>query len=237
MARKGKLGNKASKDNVERPKRWRKYKEILLIVCEDENTEPEYFRRFRLQFPDETMFVREVGTGLDPLGIAERAIKEVEKLQNESGKEVDHIWLVFDVDDAAINVARQKRFAKAFEIALTNNFKVAWSNEAFELWLLLHVMNIAARPAIPRADIYNLLQQGIRSHHTYEYFNYVHGQEEVIDAIAIVGDENLAIQYAHALAVAHAERLPINANPCTHVYKLVIELRQWIAWYQSDPNV
>ncbi|HMZ32282.1 MAG TPA: RloB family protein, partial [Methanoregulaceae archaeon] len=53
-------------------------------------------------------------------------------------KEVDIVWVVFDKDSSDENETKIKRFEDAFTIAEKENFKVAYSNEVFELWLLLH---------------------------------------------------------------------------------------------------
>lgn len=59
---------------------------MFLIVCEDENTEPAYFRQFKNQIPAETIFSKEVGTGLDQQGVVLRAIEERNKLAAEAKK-------------------------------------------------------------------------------------------------------------------------------------------------------
>ncbi|HMC86551.1 MAG TPA: RloB family protein, partial [Chitinophagaceae bacterium] len=45
----------------------------------------------------------------------------------------DHYWIVFDKDDAA-----DEDFIQAIELAEKNNIRAAWSNQAFELWIILH---------------------------------------------------------------------------------------------------
>ncbi|MFM6402516.1 MAG: RloB family protein, partial [Planktothrix sp.] len=120
MARKGKLGKRATKETIERPKRLKPYEYFFLIVCEDGKTEPEYFKQFVDLFPDETLYVRPVGTGLSPLGVVERAISEKAKLEAESKREFgrdDAVWVVFDKDDADLNDTKKQSFERAFEIA------------------------------------------------------------------------------------------------------------------------
>lgn len=96
MAKKGKVKTFEDKEPEERPKRFRKYKYLFLIVCEDENTECKYFEQFKVQIPEETIYLKTVGTGRDPKGVVERAIVETENLVASTGKEVDVVWVVFD---------------------------------------------------------------------------------------------------------------------------------------------
>ena len=73
MARRGKINLRESRDIIERPVRSRKYAYYILIVCEDENTGPYYFDKFKTLFeaiwPKETVYVKPIGTGRNSLGL------------------------------------------------------------------------------------------------------------------------------------------------------------------------
>lgn len=101
MAKKGKATFNNKQGDLERPVRPRKYDHLFLIVCEDQTTEPAYFRQFKPQIPDDTLYLREVGTRLSPLGVVQRAVEERDKLSLEARKSVDTVWAVFDKDDNA----------------------------------------------------------------------------------------------------------------------------------------
>jgi hypothetical protein len=98
-------------------------KKKILIVCEGENTEPSYFRQFRLA----TATVHPVGEGYNTESLVERAI-----LLSRKDK-YDEVWCVFDKDDFS-----NQNFNASIENARKSNLKVAYSNQAFEYWLLLH---------------------------------------------------------------------------------------------------
>jgi hypothetical protein len=236
MARKGKLGQKQAKEAVERPVRFKKYEYLFLIVCEDQNTEPTYFEYFAMQLPEDTMYVRPVGAGLDPKGVAEKAVEEKRRLEIEANRSVDYVWIVFDIDDADMNEARYQRFREAFEIGQSERFKIAWTNEVFELWLLLHLTDVPHTPGLGRQEVYQRIHDQIRLHHPYEEYVYQHPDVTILEKIRGVGNEEKAIARAIVLSIAHQHREPINANPCTKVHLLVIELRKWIAYYSYDPN-
>ncbi|WRH66245.1 MAG: RloB family protein [Planktothrix sp. GU0601_MAG3] len=237
MARKGKLGKKATKETIERPKRLKPYEYFFLIVCEDEKTEPEYFQQFVDLFPERTLYVRPVGTGLSPLGVVNRAIIEKAKLEAESKKEFgrdDAVWVVFDKDDADLNDTTRRNFDEAFKIAKQNKFEIAYSNEAFELWFLLHLEEVPSHPPIPRSDIYTRLGELIRQNPNESNFLYDHGNIEIVEKINQFGNELNAIERAEILLQAQKGVAPIQANPSTKVHLLVQELREWIRYYTPD---
>ena len=228
MARKGKLGKKTTKERIERPKRLQRYKYFFLIVCEDEKTEPEYFQQFVNLFPDDTLYLRPVGTGLSPLGVVKKAVNEKAQLQKEYKKEYDAVWVVFDKDDADLNDTTRRNFDEAFKIANQNKFQIAYSNEAFELWFLLHLEEVPAHSPIPRSDIYIRLEELIRQNSNESNFIYEHGKREIIAKINQFGNESQAIERAEILLQAQNGVPPIQANPSTKVHLLVKELRKWI---------
>jgi hypothetical protein len=135
MARKGKL-KESPQDDQQRPVRIKRYEYLLLIVCEDQKTEKEYFESFRVHFPEKTVYLRTIGTGLDPRGVVERGMAERRQLSSEAEREVDTTWAVFDKDDADLVPAKRERFEEAFRIAGEQKINLAFSNEVFELWLL-----------------------------------------------------------------------------------------------------
>ncbi len=98
-------------------------KPTILIVCEGKNTEPSYFKQFRLS----TATIKTVGEGYNTISLVKRAL---EILENET---YDQVWCVFDKDDFTEN-----DFNNAIKLAEKSDLKVAYSNQAFEYWILLH---------------------------------------------------------------------------------------------------
>lgn len=109
--------------NLDRPVAELNEKPSILIVCEGENTEPSYFNQFRLS----SATIKSVGEGYNTTSLVRRAI------QLASDKQYDQVWCVFDKDDFAEN-----DFNTAIQIAESQSFKVAYSNQSFEYWLILH---------------------------------------------------------------------------------------------------
>lgn len=111
--------NKPSR--IERP--------TILIVCEGENTEPSYFRQFRLS----SATVKPVGEGYNTTSLIKRAIQLSEE------KSYDQVWCVFDADPNPDNPKQSQNFNSAIKLAVKNGFGIAYSNQAFEYWIILHL--------------------------------------------------------------------------------------------------
>lgn len=231
MAKRGTIGKKLLKDKDLRPIRWRKYPHLFLIVCEDQKTEPYYFQKFIKDFPNETVFLRAVGTGMSSLGVVEQSLIEKKKLEEESNKLVDEVWAVFDKDDADKSLGNAERFISAFAKAHEYKHNIAYSNEVFELWLLLHIADVSAQKPIPRLEIYNRLNTKIKQHSKYNNFEYQHGNTNIVEIINDIGNEAKATERAENLLKQHKETLPIDANPSTTMHVLVKRLRDLIRYY------
>ena len=108
--------------------------ERVLIVCEGEKTEPNYFRwlRNRLGLNSANVVIADRKGGLDPKSLVEYAIDEYNK-----EKDFDNVYCVFDKDkhttyDAALNQIASKHFKGGGKL------HAAQSVPCFEFWLLLH---------------------------------------------------------------------------------------------------
>ena len=114
--------------NIRRKVGVRPVRESFLIVCEGLNTEPEYFNSFRLT----SATVKAVGKGLGTRVLVKDAI-QIRSEEQKKGKIYEHCWVVFDKDDFP-----EQDFNAAIKEAEAAGFKVAWSNQAFEFWFILH---------------------------------------------------------------------------------------------------
>ncbi|MCU0447507.1 MAG: RloB family protein [Microscillaceae bacterium] len=108
-------------------------KETFLIICEGKNTEKEYFDGFRLT----SATIKAIGTGYNTLSLIEYTEKFVE-LEKKKGNDFDQVWCVFDHDPKPDNPLQSQNFNNAIQKAQSLGYKVAYSNQAFEFWYLLH---------------------------------------------------------------------------------------------------
>ncbi len=106
---------------------------MYLIYCEGKNTEPSYFKKFKLS----TVTIESFGEGKNTLTLVERA-KQLADEAEKQNREYDKIWCVFDADPKPDNPNQLKNFNAAIQKAQKYGFGVAYSNQAFEYWLLLH---------------------------------------------------------------------------------------------------
>ncbi|MEH1839614.1 MAG: RloB family protein [Nostoc sp.] len=182
----------------------REVKQRFLIVCEGAKTEPNYFMSFRV--PKNVVKIDVQGLGENPSKLVQSA-KELNKQE-----EYDQVWCVFDRNSWTI-----EDFNNAIKNAEAQGFQVAYSNEAFELWYVLHFEFL--NTGIPRSDYLKKLTS--LSGRTYQK-NSETIYDELFDkqAIAIKNAENLLKQYVpHTLA---------KDNPSTTVHLLVQELNKFI---------
>ncbi|MDR1129858.1 MAG: RloB family protein [Prevotellaceae bacterium] len=103
----------------------------ILIVCEGEKTEPNYFRKFP-ENPEVYDRIDIHGTGYNTVSLVNEAVR----LKNEALKKREpyiEVWCVFDKDDFST-----EHFIQAILLAGRNQIKCAYSIEAFELWYMLH---------------------------------------------------------------------------------------------------
>lgn len=106
----------------------RNVKQSFLIVCEGLRTEPDYFNAFRMT----AATVKAVGQAMNTTGLVNKAIG-LRDAEQQKKRTYDQCWVVFDKDDFPA-----KDFNQAIALAHKNGFRVAYSNQAFEYWFLLH---------------------------------------------------------------------------------------------------
>lgn len=180
----------------------REVKQRFLIVCEGEKTEPNYFRSFRV--PKNVIDVH--GVGENPSRLVQSAIE----LKNQD--EYDQIWCVFDRDDWSIS-----DFNNAIKSAKKEGFGVAYSNEAFELWYLLHFEFLST--GIPRSD-YILKLTSLLGH------KYKKNSETIYDEL--LEKQSTAIKNAENLVKEYIPHVPSRDNPSTAVHLLIKEINKFI---------
>ena len=103
----------------------------VLIVCEGEKTEPNYFLELCAHYRLSTANIEVTqGEGNDPVSVV-RTAKRLQKMESRQGERYDRVYCVFDRDEWT-------NYAEANELATKARFHTACSNPAFEYWLLLH---------------------------------------------------------------------------------------------------
>ncbi|MEE3718824.1 RloB family protein [Tumidithrix elongata RA019] len=186
----------------------------FLIVCEGEKTEKYYFEKFPVPTRPKVIVK---GIGYVTLSLVKETIELVknEDIKIGDGYE-DQVWCVFDRDFKKENFNAQN-YNSAIALAQKSEFHVAFSNDAFELWYILHFEYYESETH--REDYAKLLEK--RLGHKYEK-NSETMYEELLDK------QPKAIQHAKKLLERYDPDMTGNHNPSTTVYLLVKELNKFM---------
>lgn len=187
----------------------------FLIVCEGEKTEPNYFRAFPKKVGKIIYDIEFEGGGISTLKVVEKAIE----LRNNSKQKYDRVWAVFDRDSFKAN-----SFNSAIIKAKANGIECAWSNEAFELWYLLHFHNRVT--AMSRDEYKHAIEVAVneKAQNSKRQFKYQKNDSKMFTLLDKIGRQDLAIRWAKELNENMDGEKFANYNPNTQVYKLVEEL-------------
>lgn len=226
MARKVKIPNhiqkRSAKKQYKRKRNTKNKRKYFLIVCEGEKTEPNYFESLKDDLPKGVLTSCRIdieGTGRNTLSLVEESKKIQVRLENETSLSIDKIWVVFDRDSFGSD-----NFNEAISLCRTSSPEIgcAWSNEAFELWYLLHFHFY--NTTINREMYQKLIEGNLRSKIGKDY-QYQKNSKEMYSILKENGNLKLAIKYANKLETEFQGRFDFaNHNPCTRVHHLVAEL-------------
>ncbi len=149
----------------------------------------------------------------DPKNLIKKAIEYKNKNQPD---DEDQIWCVFDIDDFDKGKANQKNIEESIRLANDNEIGLAWSNECFELWVLLHFEFVNTE--IPRKQYDKKLVANFKKLD----FDYQKNIENIFDIIL----ESQTDAIRNAKKLYKKDRLDI--NPSTSLHFLVEELLKFL---------
>lgn len=191
-------------------------RKTILIYCGGKNTEPSYFKKFKLT---NVHIKRE---GLDPWTLAQLVInlKQIGKF--------DEYWVVFDKDDYL-----DQNFNSAIQLANQNHIRVAYSNQAFEYWLLLHFDDHNGG-SLNRSEYGKKLNKILAPFGVeYDYQGRKNVEPdlfelmEAVDPVTSKTRVNQAIIRAKRIYDNHDHRSPAKEESSTTVFMLVEELLKY----------
>jgi hypothetical protein len=221
----------------------------FFICCEDQASEYVYLRYFETPLIKINLIGGQKSKMANVINavmhcLDEKVMKYVDGVPTLAGTDIE-VWCVFDrdvEDNTANRVKSNTEFDLAISIALDRGLKVAWSNDAFELWVLLHFEDLdPANPACANrqhyydrlTDIFRTLPSpgpDLAKALAYNHFSYKDSLKREVNFRTIVRPELLhrthkAIERAQALARHHGTALPFHQRaPCTLIYELIGEL-------------
>lgn len=210
--------NRRKEMALKRPKPAKIEKPTILIVCEGKNTEPSYFRQFKLS----TAKVKPIGEGYNTISLVDQAIQFADK------EKYDQKWCVFDKDRFS-----NENFNNAIAKAKARGFKVAYSNQAFEYWIILHLDDHQGG-GMHRRDYDKKLNKLLKP---FGVSYNGHGSKTITEEIFGILDGfdktykkkrvKLAIERAKRNRKCHNMNNPASAESSTKVDELVEELRKY----------
>ncbi len=202
-------------ESSKRVVRQEEQRHYFLLVCEGEKTEPNYFNALVAHLPPESVKVEIEGEGTNTLSVVNKAIE----LRNKRAKDkllpdFDEVWAVFDRDSFPA-----AHFNEAMLLGERQDIGTAYSNEAFELWYILHFQYLDT--GVTRNRYIEILKQRLG--------DYAKNSDDIYEILQQTGDEKTAIKHAKRLLENAVDKTPSDAKPSTRVHILVERLNKYKA--------
>jgi len=209
----------------------------IIIACEDSVSSPTYFRMIvdnliKQKIITQESFVIAPHKHTNPTGVL-KDLKKYKKYQD-----FDHKWIVIDRDSQRVNGGGHSK--EDFNNALKNakskksNFhiEVAYANDSFELWYLLHFEY--RNSAISRDEILKQVIKRLKEVDAYKFANLTKDNIKQENYTKLIFEtlkplQNVAIRNAKKLLESYGEgHNPESDNPSTRVHLLVEVLNSLI---------
>lgn len=190
-----------------------------IILCEGTRTEVHYLESLLQELPPSSgtgWYLK--GVGYNTLALLQVAQKMLEARAREE-RPPCRIWLVFDKDSYP-----DDHFNRTI-LACSRNpqLEAIWTNEAFELWFLLHFGLYDMQ--LGRHQYRERLESAVHQA-GYKSFRYQKEKADIVSVLKEYGQENMALKRAKMLHDQWvSESSFARRNPCTMVYKLVNAIR------------
>ncbi len=192
----------------------------FLIITNGKETEVNYFKLLKNHYKSPYTIKIEFQNN-DPLQLVDYAI------QKNNQNSYNQIWVVFDVDKTHIDGKFEPAIAKASK----NNIKFAFSNLAFEVWLISHFKIYSKESNIK--ELMQTINEYLKSKN---YKNeYKKGNKEILEKF-FIKDYKTAISNAKQVFQTklkeHNQQYGTNVQPkfyewnsCTNVFDLIEALK------------
>ncbi|WP_316757751.1 RloB family protein [Pedobacter aquatilis] len=219
-------------------------KKLFIIFCEDGAVEPAYFELFQR----DDLQISAFGNTKQHHAQVDYATEYFRKNDlieiDENGKEIlkidegAQVWCVFDRDREP-NDQKDTAFNDSIATANNKGIKTAWSNDDFELWVLLHFEDVNPEDAgyLNRQKYYERLttilkerlpEENMFKNPQFDYYSAMKSKNRFLRYTYQLMKENIdqAIERAEKLEGFHSSTpKPLHLHcPCTKVHHLVKEL-------------
>lgn len=224
----------------------------FIIFCEDEHHEPLYFQSFEQELPGlkinaiPNLRSKKLNLNATIQICVDKGIVIFDSGNYRMLEEVkDHLWCVYDRDLeyenwALIPPQNHIDFDTSIIAAENAGIKVAWSNDVFEMWLLLHFEPIPQGEILNRSYIYERLTyifkydvprnpdlDEVTNNEAFNYKTNMKRRERFITQVIplLHSRTKTAIENATLLEASFDSNIPYHKrNPCTMVHHLIKEI-------------
>jgi RloB-like protein len=177
----------------------------VLILCEGEKTEPQYFQAILDEFKLTNAVIIQGASG-DPTNLL--------KIAKSQKSKYEIIWCVFDRDsfppddfDNTVNACLQNAI-----------FRGAWSNESFELWYVLHFQYLNTAPQGSAGNVRSYYVERLKAKDCLG--SYKKNSKDIWEIIKHKLPD--AVRNSRKLIKEHTDETPFHQRvPVTHVVDLV----------------
>lgn len=205
----------------------------IIIACEDKDSSPTYFRQIVQALIDERKitqdsFVIATHQHTHCMGVLDDLMTH--QRDGKTFKDFDHKWIVIDRDQA-LQVGQGhsvQDFVQALAAANRNKVEVAYANDSFELWYLMHFEAVTC--AYTRQEIIDRVINYLKRLNPicYERLDKKTIKSQTMTQL-IFSDlnprQNEAIRRAVRLEQNNEGQDPSVTNPATRIHRLVCLLR------------
>jgi hypothetical protein len=232
MARRDKKSDnrKNTQDSYSRKKDIKNKILSVIIACEDEVSAPTYFKMIVRKLKDNRIITQDSLVIANhkhntPKGVLDDLIKYKEDGKNY--KNFEHRWIVIDRDAPRVNGGGHKinDFNGALNSAKSKQVEVAYVNDSYELWYLLHF--IPRTTAILRDEILKEVIKKLKEKNSAKFRDLDYENIKSEKYTEFIFEELLELQ---PIAIRNAKNLlelygethnPERDNPSTTIHKLV----------------
>lgn len=210
----------------------------FIIFCEDEVSEVNYFSSFQT----DKIKVNPIPKQKQGFDNVVRAISHCKKYGRLEDKKRLYVWCVYDRDIQSKSIngdLEDTEFDESIKMAHSKGINVAWSNDCFEVWILLH-FDAPDEDFIIRHNhrdkCYDRLTEIFSEHENddekfiriknsghFSYKEHLKKKQLFLSVVkpVITPLTHIAIERAKTLDLMHASAEPHKRIPCTRVHELV----------------
>lgn len=219
-----------SKDDFKRKKQIKEQVKSVLIACEDKISSPNYFKMIIKKLIEDKKITQDSlviakHEHVNPKGVLKDLLNH--KKDDKTYKDFEHRWIVIDRDIARVNGGGHPKddFLTALSEAKSKKVEVAYSNDCFEIWYLLHF--VYRDTAISRDDVIKEVIKKLKDKNFATFSKLNKENIKTKEMTELIFNELLELQKT---AIKNAKKLlenyadlhnPELDNPSTRVFELV----------------